>query len=131
MYITVVLDWYMKRIVGYYACMQFRGKHWLEVLNDATNLQFTDGVRENGLCLMSDNCSQPTSVSFMKTCRELGIHQTFTIYNNPKGNADTERAFRTIKEELLCLREWASPSELTDALQSWISYSNEGTCILH
>jgi putative transposase len=124
MYIAVVLDWYTKKIVGYYAGMQCRSKHWLEALDDAVNQQFPDGVREHYLCLMSDNGSQPTSVGFMKTCRELGIHQAFTSYNNPKGNADTERVFRTMKEELLWLREWTSPFELADALKEWISYYN-------
>lgn len=124
MYIAVVLDWYTKKIVGYYAGMQCRGKHWLEALDEGVNHQFPDGVREHGLCLMSDNGSQPTSVGFMKACRELGIHQAFTSYNNPKGNADTERVFRTMKEELLWLREWASPFALADALQDWISYYN-------
>ena len=124
MYIAVVLDWYTKKIVGYYAGLQCRSKHWLEALDDAVNQQFPDGVREYYLCLMSDNGSQPTSVRFMKTCRELGIHQAFTSYNNPKGNADTERVFRTMKEELLWLREWTSPFELADALKEWISYYN-------
>jgi len=54
---------------------------------------------------MSDNGSQPTSLSFMKACSNLDIHQAFTSYNNPKGNADTERMMRTLKEELLWLRE--------------------------
>jgi putative transposase len=124
MYITVVLDWYTKKIVGYYAGMQCRSKHWLEALDEAINQQFPDGVREHDLSLMSDNGSQPTSIGFMKTCRELGIHQAFTSYNNPKGNADTERVFRTMKEELLWLREWTSPFELSDALRVWISYYN-------
>jgi transposase InsO family protein len=125
MYIAVVLDWYTKKIVGYYAGMQCRSKHWLEALDEAVNLQFQDGVREKGLCLMSDNGSQPTSVHFMKSCRELGIHQAFTSYNNPRGNADTERVFRTMKEELLWLREWASPFDLADKLKAWIGYYNE------
>jgi transposase InsO family protein len=125
MYIAVVLDWYTKKIVGYYAGMQCRSKHWLEALDEAVNLQFQDGVREKGLCLMSDNGSQPASVHFMKSCQELGIHQTFTSYNNPRGNADTERVFRTMKEELLWLREWASPFDLADKLKAWIGYYNQ------
>jgi len=124
MYITVVLDWYTKKIVGYYDGMQCRSKHWLEALNGAVNQQFPEGVRDHGLCLMSDNGSQPTSAGFMKSCRELGIHQAFTSYNNPKGNADTERVFRTMKEELLWLREWTSPFELADAQTEWINYYN-------
>ena len=124
MYVVVVLDWYTKKIVGYYAGMQCRGKHWLEALDEAVNQQFPEGVRDQGLHLMSDNGSQPTSVHFMKCCRKLGINQAFTSYNNPKGNADTERVFRTMKEELLWLREWTSPFELADALEQWVKYYN-------
>jgi len=73
---------------------------------------------------MSDNGSQPTSLNFMRTCRCLDIQQAFTSYNNPKGNADTERVFRTMKEELIWLREWRSPFELTEALNKWVEYYN-------
>ena len=124
MYIVVVLDWYTKKIVGYYAGMQCRSKHWLEALDAAVIRQFPDGVRERRLFLMSDNGSQPTSISFMKACHDMEINQAFTSYNNPKGNADTERVFRTMKEELIWLREWNSPFELADALGKWIEYYN-------
>jgi transposase InsO family protein len=124
MYIVVVLDWYAKKIVGYYAGIQCRSCHWLEALNEAVNLEFPGGVKGKALSLMSDNGSQPTSVAFMKSCREMGIKQAFTSYGNPKGNADTERVFRTMKEELLWLREWHSPFELTEALDKWVEYYN-------
>ncbi len=129
MYIVVVLDWYTKKIVGYSAGLQCRSKHWLEALSEALNQQFPKGVREQGLHLMSDNGSQPTSLSFMQACRALDIQQAFTSYNNPKGNADTERVFRTMKEELLWLREWRSPFELVNQLKEWVEYYNN--CYLH
>jgi len=125
MYIVVVLDWYTKKIVGYYAGVQCLSKHWLEALEEGLRRQFPDGVRGQGLKLMSDNGSQPTSLNFMQTCRCLDIKQAFTSYNNPKGNADTERVFRTMKEELLWLREWRSPFELTEALKNWVEYYNQ------
>jgi putative transposase len=124
MYIVVVLDWYTKKIAGYYAGIECKSRHWLEALDMAVNRQFPDGVRQKQLFLMSDNGSQPTSVGFMKACREMDITQAFTSYNNPKGNADTERVFRTMKEELLWLKEWTSPFELADALGKWIMYYN-------
>ena len=124
MYIVVVLDWYTKQITGYYAGMQGTSRHWLEALEEGVKQQFPDGVRGHSLHLMSDNGSQPTSLNFMQTCRCLDIQQAFTSYNNPKGNADTERVFRTMKEDLLWLREWQSPFELTDALGKWINYYN-------
>jgi putative transposase len=61
----------------------------------------------------------------MEACQNMGIHQAFTSYNNPKGNTDTERMFRTMKEELLSLHEWTSLFELVDALKSWILFYNE------
>jgi transposase InsO family protein len=121
MYIAVVLD---KKIVGHYCGLQCKARHWLEALDMAANTQFPDGIRNKDLHLMSDNGSQPTSVGFMKACGQMGIHQVFTSYSNPKGNADTERLFRTMKEELLWLREWNSPFELADELDQWIHYYN-------
>lgn len=120
MYIVVVLDWYTKKIVGYYAGIECRSRHWLEALNNAVNAEFPDGVNGPELSLMSDNGSQPTSMAFMKSCRAMGVKQAFTSYGNPKGNADTERIFRTMKEELLWLREWHSPFELVDSLGKWV-----------
>jgi len=119
-YIVVVLDWYTKQVVGYHAGLQSKARHWLEALDMAVNRQFRDGARGQGVSLMSDNGCQPTSISFMKACGELGINQAFTSYNNPKGNADTERFFRTMKEELLWLREWTSPFELLNVIGEWI-----------
>ena len=57
---------------------------------------------------------------FMKECSALEIKQIFTCYNNPKGNADTERVIRTIKEDLIWIKEWKSPSQLEERLKAWI-----------
>ena len=115
-YVVVVLDWYTKKFVGYHIGLQSTAHHWLQAVDMAVNRQFPDGVRGQALHLMSDNGCQPTSVAFIQTCATLGITQAFTSYNNPKGNADTERSIRTLKEECLWLREWRSPFEVGDAL---------------
>ena len=67
---------------------------------------------------------RPTSLGFMKACSNLVVHQAFTSYNNPKGNADTERMIRTMKEELFWLREWESERELSQELDKWVDYYN-------
>ena len=72
-YITVVLDWYTKKVVGYHTGLQSKARHWLEALDMAVNRQFPEGVREHGLHLMSDNGCQPTSIGFMKACGVMGI----------------------------------------------------------
>jgi putative transposase len=120
----VVLDWYTKKIVGYYAGVPCTAKHWLAALDMAVNQQFPDGARGKGLSLMSDNGCQPTSSVFMEACSTMEIHQAFTSYNNPKGNADTERCMRTLKEECLWLQEWACPLELTSSFARWVGHYN-------
>jgi len=124
-YIVLVLDWYTKRIVGYHAGPRALSRDWLEALDKGIKDQFPEGTRGMGLNLMSDNGTQPTSMAFMKACGLLGINQAFTSYSNPKGNADTERAMRTLKEELIHIREWSHEGELTCALGEWIKFYNE------
>jgi transposase InsO family protein len=112
----------------HYCGEQSKAWHWLAALNKAVNRQFPDGIREMEieLNLMSDNGSQPTSRAFMQTCAGLGIKQAFTAYNNPKGNADTERMMRTLKEELCWLQEWQSAAELKTALDRFLEHFNDG-----
>jgi putative transposase len=124
-YIVVVRDGYAKAVVGYEAGLRCATQQWLQALDRAVNRQFPHGAREQGLCLMSDNGCQPTSLAFVEACSTLGIHPAFTSYNNPKGNADTERFMRTLKEECLWLQDWTCPLHLMNALAHWITYDNE------
>ncbi len=71
----------------------------------AINREFPGGVRGNGLKLITDNGSQPTAASFVKDMATLGIEQIFTSCDNPKGNANTERVMRMIKEEIKSKRK--------------------------
>lgn len=125
-YLVIVLDWYSKKIVGYSFKLHSQADDWIEALNDAISKQFSEGILSDDreLFLISDNGSQPTSRRFMQECSILGIKQIFTCYNNPKGNADTERVIRTIKEDLIWLREWETPYELEDKLKEWIDCYN-------
>ena len=123
-YVVIVLDWYTKKIVGHYSGTRATSRDWLEAIEKGLNREFSGGVRGYGLKLMSDNGSQPTSLSFMKACSNLEVQQVFTSYNNPKGNADTERMIRTMKEELFWLREWKGEAELSKELDKWVEYYN-------
>ena len=120
-YLHVVLDWYTKKIVGYGLSITSKTSDWLNALNMAVNQQYPHGIRDNSsLSLVSDNGCQRTSVNYMAACNVLGIKQIFSSYNNPKGNADTERVMRTIKEDLVWPYEFNSPFELQEALDGWI-----------
>lgn len=119
LYRVIVLDWSTKKIVGYYAgCKAKLRIGWLPSTWPSI-ARFPGGVRGHDLHLMSDNGCQPTAESFMQACRSMEVTQAFTSYNNPKGNADTERMMRTIKEELVWLKEWRSPFEFAKRLETW------------
>lgn len=119
-YLVIVLDWYTKKVVGWNISLRSKAEDWKCAMDIAINREFPGGVRGAGLRLISDNGSQPTSVSFMRDMAILGIEQIFTTYDNPKGNADTERMMRTIKEEVIWLNEFETLEEARQKIGGWI-----------
>jgi transposase InsO family protein len=121
-YVHIVLDWYTKEIIGHHVSITSKSSDWLEALHMAVNHRFPDGIlsKKGKPKLVSDNGCQPTSQSFMKACSQLKIKQIFTTWNNPKGNADTERVFRTMKEDLVWINEWDSPFHFQSDFEHWI-----------
>jgi transposase InsO family protein len=120
-YLVIVLDWYTKKIVGWDLALRSKTAEWRRALDMGLNREFPNGVRGQGLKLVSDNGSQPTSVAFMRAAAELDIQQIFTSYNNPKGNADTERMIQTIKQELIWVNEFRSLEEAWDKFNHWVT----------
>ena len=126
-YLVVVLDWYTKEMVGYSLSLQSKSKDWQKALYHAVNHCFPKGIKDslkNTLYLVSDNGCQPTSLSYMKACSDLGIKQIFTSWSNPKGNADTERVIRTLKEDLVWPYDWEHPFHFQRALKRWVDNYN-------
>jgi len=126
LYVVIVLDWYTKKIVGYSISTKSKASDWLNALNDACNNQFPNGIlsKEQDLHLVSDNGSQPTSQQYMLACSVMEIKQIFASYNNPKGNADTERVMRTIKEDFVWTRDFASPDDFINQFKQWVEDYN-------
>ena len=127
-YLHIVKDWYSKEIIGYHLSYNSYTSDWLEALNQAVNNRFLYGIEDAPYKpkLITDNGCQPTSKSFLQATKSLGIEQIFTSFNNPKGNADTERVMRTIKEDLVWIHDWQSYHDFEQALHDWIHrYNND------
>ena len=75
---------------------------------------------------MANIGSQPTPRAFGQACQSPGVQQAFTRYNNPKGNADTERLMRTLKGEFIWLHERKSPVSFIEKLDVWVEPYNNG-----
>lgn len=128
LYLHIVLDWCTKEIIGYSLSLQSKSNDWLLALDRAVNNRFPEGamLKKDELFLISDNGCQPTSEKFMSACHTLEIKQIFTSWNNPKGNADTERVMRTIKEDLVWPKDWDNPFEFEKAFADWVvKYNND------
>ena len=121
-YVHIVIDWYTKEIIGHYTALSSNAGDWLEALQIAVNNRYPDGIfsKHGKPKLISDNGCQPTSEKYMKACSQLKIKQIFTTWNNPKGNADTERVFRTLKEDLVWTHDWAIPFQFQQDFEQWI-----------
>lgn len=129
LYLHVVLDWGSKKLVGWHLSERSLTSDWKAALDMAVSMQFPAGIKDTAdvnLSLVSDNGCQPTSTAYLAHCKALGIKQIFTSYNNPKGNADTERYMKTIKEDIVWPFEWTSPDDFRKALAQWfVDYNSK------
>ena len=119
-YLVIVVDWFTKKIVGWELSLRSKALDWKRALEMAIEKEFPEGVKGRGVKLISDNGCQPTATSFMKDMATLGIEQIFTSYNNPKGNTETERMIKTIKEEVIWINEFGSFEEAREVIGRWI-----------
>lgn len=128
-YLVVVIDWFTKQILGYTLGLKGDTALWLTALDQAVCRAFSEGSSlGKGVLLISDNGSQPTSRKYMAGCKQLGIGRIFTTYDNPKGNADTERVIRTIKEEAIWPYEFVTIDEAKERINWAIKFYNEEYC---
>ena len=76
---------------------------------------FAKGVA-HGLAVRHDHGSQYMAHDFRKELRFLGIASSPAFIRAPEGNGCAERFIRTLKENLLWVRSFATVEELRQAL---------------
>jgi transposase InsO family protein len=78
-----------------------------------------------GVELRSDHGPQYTGSDCAALCDEWNLLHTYAPVGRPTGNAVVERVIRTLKEEVVWLRDWESLDELRAALEAWVKRYNE------
>jgi putative transposase len=127
--LVIVEDWFHRQVIGDAIGLRGDTTLWLEALNEAVQTAFAEeGPRGQGVQLISDNGSQPTSRRYRGECKTLGVDQIFTTYDNPKGNAETERLIRTLKEEAIWPYEFKTLEEAKEKITQAIRFYNERYC---
>ena len=78
----------------------------------------------HGLTLRHDHGSQYLSDAFQSELAFLGIESSPAFVRAPEGNGCAERVIRTLKEQLLWVRSFATVEELRLALIAWAELYN-------
>lgn len=77
-----------------------------------------------GLELRTDHGSQYTGADCEAFCAQWRLEHTLAPVGRPTGNSVAERVIRTLKEEVIWLRDWQSLAEVQAALAAWTTLYN-------
>jgi putative transposase len=75
-----------------------------------------------GVELRTDHGPQYTGADCDALCKQWNLDHTYAPVGRPTGNAVVERFIRTLKEELVWLRDWESADELRGAVATWLHH---------
>lgn len=79
----------------------------------------------DGLELRTDHGPQYTGQDCRDLVAEWRLVHTFAPVGRPTGNAVVERVIRTLKEEVIWLRDWDSADEVRAAVEAWVRRYND------
>ncbi len=111
LYLSVVLDAFSRRIVGWAMAHHLRTELVLAALDMAVEQRKPDDVIHH-----SDHGSQYTSLAFGYRCREAGVRPSMGTVGDCFDNAMCESFFATLECELLDRRRLATKSEARMAI---------------
>ena len=118
MYLTAVIDWHSRKIVGWRLSDALSTQPVLEAVREAVEQFGVPGI------LNSDQGSQFTSEDYRQLLQELHIRQSMDGKGRWADNIMIERWFRSLKTEEIYPREYHTPRELRRALKEYISLYN-------
>ena len=125
--IFAAIDHATAECVGIHAAKHATRFHALEPIRQGIRVhfgQFESGVAD-GLKLRHDHGSQFVSNHFQDEIAFLGIESSPSFVRSPEGNGCIERFFRTLKEQLLWVRNFKDAEEVRRAVLAWMALYNE------
>lgn len=121
---TSVLDVFDRRIVAFVVRKTCKSEDAQDALTRALDVSFGCG-KASGLSVIHDRGSQFTSFGFREVLKTCGAKDVTTAVRHPESCGRLERFHRTLKEELIWLREWEDLAELEEAVVSWVHHYNQ------
>jgi len=124
--VFIAIDHATAELVGIHAARRATRYEALEPLRQGVRRCF-GSIAENvaqGLTVRHDHGSQYLSAAFQDELQFLGIESSPAFVRAPQGNGCAERVIRTLKEQLLWVRSFATVEELRRALLAWAELYN-------
>lgn len=125
-YVFIAVDHCSGEFVGAHAASGASRWEALEPVRQGVAKHFgpLDTGAAAGLILRHDHGSNYMSSDFQREIRFLGITSSPAFVRRPEGNGVAERAIRTLKEQLLWVRHFATVEELRLALAEFAALYN-------
>ena len=118
MYLTAIIDWFSRMIVGWNLSDTLSTLPVLDAVKDAVEKYGIPAI------LNSDQGSQFTSDEYKNLLRTFRIRQSMDGKSRWADNIMIERWFRSLKTELIYINEYKSPRELRAAIRGYIELYN-------
>ena len=118
MYLTAIIDWYSRKIVGWNLSDTLETAPVLEAVGSAVERFGIPSI------LNSDQGSQFTSIEYKALLKSLGIRQSMDGKSRWADNILIERWFRSLKTELIYINEFQSPKELRRGIRHYVEEYN-------
>ena len=115
-FLTIVMDAYSKRIVGWYVAPTLEASYSIKALKMAIGT--LPGEFDTTLIHHSDRGCQYASADYISLLTRSHITPSMTESGNPKDNAMAERINSTIKNELLHGKTFCSLRQVTEAVKT-------------
>ena len=118
MYLTAIIDWYSRKIMGW------RLSDTLETAEVLTTVK--EAVKKHGApaIINSDQGSQFTSTEYKALLKRLQIRQSMDGKSRWADNIMIERWFRSLKTDLIYINEFHSPRELRQEIEKYVQEYN-------
>ena len=119
MYLTAIIDWYSRKIVGYYLSDTLDTDSVIHAVKEAVE---THGIPA---ILNSDQGCQFTSNEYKALLKKLNIRQSMDGKSRWADNIMIERWFRSLKTEQIYPNEYHSPKELRKLINEYVEAYNK------
>lgn len=118
MYLTAIIDWYSRFIVGWALSETLETSPVLEALKQAIERYGVPAI------INSDQGSQFTSAEYTEYLKSLGIRQSMDGKARWVDNVIIERWFRSLKQEEIYINEYQSPRKLRLGIKEYVNTYN-------